>query len=154
MVCLSERQRITTTVDQVREASYSDKKNLLQSEEELNKFLDNILLFKKLLNDKTAKIESICEELESFTWFDHIDDECMRLLNDVIASARDWRSTLIKQYIQMETLRKRKIASEEISNFKSALDDLRETCEDLESVFFHLPKSESFQETTKQLSLV
>ena len=111
-------------------------------------------MFKKLLNDKTAKIESICEELESFTWFAQIDDECLRLLNDVIASARDWRSTLIKQYIQMETLRKRKIASEEISNFKSALDDLRETCEDLESVFFHLPKSESFQEITKQLSLV
>jgi len=154
MECLSERQRITSTVDQVRDASYNDKKNLLTSEEQINKFLDNIIFFKNELAKKTIEIEEFTEKLETFTWFDHVDDECLRLLNDLIAATRDWRSTLIKLYVQMQSIKKRKIAVVEISSFKCALDDLRETCQDLESVFFHLPKSEEFQETTKQLSLV
>lgn len=154
MECLSERERITTTVVEVREASYQDKKNLLGTEDQVNKFLDDILTLKSLLKEKTNKIETFSDKLESFTWFNDVDEECLMLLNDVIAATRDWRSTLIKQYVTMEPLRKRGIAKQEIIEFKLALDDLREICEDLESVFFHLPKCEDFVETTKQLALI
>jgi hypothetical protein len=76
------------------------------------------------------------------------------LLNDLISSAKDLRTTFIRQYVLLTTFRKKGIAKEEIKNFKSAVDDLKEICDDLESVFFFLPKMPDFNETTKQLSLV
>ena len=45
-------------------------------------------------------------------------------------------------------------AKEEIKDFKNSLDELKETYQDLESVFFYLPEFSGFTETTKQLSLV
>lgn len=130
-----------------------DNKNLISIDEEINDLLDDILDFKKLVVNKTDHVESICKRLESFTWFNQLDEECMRLVNHVIAAARDWRSTLIKQYVNMGSMKKRGIANDEIKNFKSALDDLRETCEDMESVFFNLPKNEVFQAVTSSLIL-
>lgn len=51
-------------------------------------------------------------------------------------------------------MRSKGIAKEEISNFKAAIDDLKDSYQDLESVFFFLPKMPEFKETTKQLSLI
>ena len=154
MECLSIRQNITSTVDQVRDASYKEKKSLFSTQEQIDTFLDKILEFKGLLTEKTEEVESFCEKLETFTWFEALDEECLKLLNDVIAATRDWRSSLVRQYISMDILKRKKIATAEIKNFKYAIDDLREVCDDLESVFFYLPKNDSFTETTKELSLL
>ncbi len=56
--------------------------------------------------------------------------------------------------ISVNVIRSKGIAKEEIKNFKSAIDDLKDVASDLESRFFFLPKIPDFQETTKELSLV
>ena len=76
------------------------------------------------------------------------------LINDLVSSAKDLHSTLIRQFVSMLFLRKRGIAKEEIKEFKNAVDDLKESYSDLESIFFFLPKMPDFVETTKELSLV
>lgn len=76
------------------------------------------------------------------------------LLNDLISSAKDLRTSLIRQYISMNFFRKKGIAKEEIKNFKNSIDELKESYEDLESVFFFLPEMPDFVETTSKLSLV
>ncbi|MCA1751477.1 MAG: hypothetical protein LC670_06730, partial [Flavobacteriales bacterium] len=63
-------------------------------------------------------------------------------------------SSLLRQYISLGLLRKRGIAKEEIKGFKNSIDELKESFEDLESVFFFLPEMPEFVETTKRLSLV
>jgi hypothetical protein len=123
-------------------------------EEQINAFLDAIIDLKSILTKKTQLIESINERIEKITWFTNLDEECLFLLNDLISSAKDLRTTFIRQYVLLTTFRKKGIAKEEIKNFKSAVDDLKEICDDLESVFFFLPKMPDFNETTKQLSLV
>ena len=75
-------------------------------------------------------------------------------LNDLIASIKDAHSILIKQYVSLNYIRSKGIAKEEISKFKSSIDDLKESYQDLESVFFFLPEIPDFKETTKQLSLI
>ena len=83
-----------------------------------------------------------------------MDEECLMLINDLISSAKDLRSSLIRQYVSLGFLKKKGIAKEEIKDFKNSLDELKETYQDLESVFFYLPEFSGFTETTKQLSLV
>ena len=76
------------------------------------------------------------------------------MLNDIISLAKDLRSSLIRRYVSMNVLRQKGIAKKEIKEFKIAIDDLKETYEDWESIFFFLPKMPDFIETTKKLSLV
>ncbi len=76
------------------------------------------------------------------------------LINDIISVGKDLDSSLIRQYVGFDFLRKKGIAKEEIKNFKKSIDGLKESYSDLESVFFFLPEISEFKETTKLLSLV
>jgi hypothetical protein len=116
--------------------------------------LDAILDFKNSLKEKTDKIYNVNERIKKITWFNDLDEESLMLLNDLISSAKDLRTSLIRQYISMNFFRKKGIAKEEIKDFKNSIDELKESYEDLESVFFFLPEMPDFVETTSKLSLV
>ena len=154
MKVISHKAEIENTFSSVRTISFNEKKSPLLDEEKVNAFLDAIIEFKKMLIEKTQTINAINERIEKLTWFNDLDDDCLMLVNDLISTTKDLRSTLVRQYISMNFLRKKGIAKEEIKDFKNAIDVLKEVYEDLESVFFFLPKIPAFVETTKQLSLV
>lgn len=151
---VSNKIEITKTFTEVRRFSFEEKKSPLLNEEEVNTLLDAILDFKKIISDKTNKLHDLNEGIEKLTWFNNLDKECLMLINDLISSAKDLRSTLVRQYVAMNFLRKKGVAKEEIKAFKYAIDELKESYEDLESVFFFLPKMPDFKETSKQLELV
>ena len=153
MECSTFKSEITNTFSSVRNFSFEEKKNFL-NEEKVNALLDAILEFKRVFNKKTETINSINIKIEKLTWYNDIDDENLLLLNDLIASIKDAHSTLIKQYVSLNYIRSKGIAKEEVGQFKSAINDLKESYQDLESVFFFLPEIPDFKETTKQLSLV
>ena len=153
MECLTFKSEIADTFSSVRNFSFEEKKSFL-SEERVNALLDAILEFRKVFNKKTETINSINIKIEKLTWYSDIDDETLLLLNDLIASIKDAHSTLIKQYVSLNYIRSKGIAKEEISKFKNSIDDLKESYQDLESVFFFLPEIPDFKETTKQLSLI
>ncbi len=153
MECLTFKSEISNTLSSVRNFSFEEKKAFL-NEEKINALLDAIIEIKNFFKDKTEKINSINEKIEKLTWFNDVNDECLILLNDLISSIKDAHSTLIKQYISLNNIRIKTIAREELSKFKSAIDDLKESYQDLESAFFFLPEIPDFKETTKQLSLI
>lgn len=153
MECLTFKSEIYNTFSSVRSFSFEEKKAFL-NEEKVNALLDAIIEIKNFFKDKTEKINSINEEIEKLSWFNDVNDECLILLNDLISSIKDAYSTLIKQYVSLNNNRIKRIAKEELSKFKSAIDDLKESYQDLESVFFFLPDMPDFKETTKQLSLI
>jgi len=148
------KSRITETVSEVRSFSFSEKRESVIDEERVNAFLDTILEFRSMIKEKAEKILSISERMEELTWFTDPDEESLMLLNDLISSVKDVHSSLIRQYVSFGSLRKKGIAKDEIKLFKRAIDDLKESYEDIESVFFFLPKMPDFVETTKKLSLV
>jgi hypothetical protein len=154
MECLSHKAKIQDTFTNVRDFSFSEKRNPMSDDEMNNRFLDAILDLQKLLTDKTEKIYEVNESIEKLTWFTDLDEECLMLTNDLISAAKDLRTSLIRQYISLVFLRNKGIAKQEIKDFKNSIDELRESYEDLESVFFFLPEFPDFVETTKQLSLV
>lgn len=150
----SNKTEIVNTFSNVRNFSFQEKKAPLLDEKKVNSFLDAVLDFKSSLKEKTDKIYEINESVEKITWFNDLDEECLMLLNDLISSAKDLRTSLIRQYISMSTFRKKGIAKAEIKDFKNSIDELKESYEDLESVFFFLPEIPDFKETTTKLSLV
>lgn len=154
METLSIKSEIQKTFTEVRNASYKEKRAALMEEDGINKLLDSILEFKNTLKQKTNSIQDIIERLEKLTWFNDLDEECYMKLNDLISLAKDLRGTLIRQYVNMNIIRVKGVAKEEIKEFKNTIDDLKEAYEDLESVFFFLPNMPDFKETTKRLSLV
>lgn len=154
MDCLSHKAKIQNTFSSVRDFSYSEKRNPISEDELNNQLLDAILDLKKSIENKTKKIYEVNQNIEKISWLNDLDEECLMLINDLIAAAKDLRTSLIRQYISLDLLRKKGVAKEEIKNFKNSIDELKETYEDLESVFFYLPELPDFVETTKQLSLV
>jgi polyribonucleotide nucleotidyltransferase len=154
MDCISPKTELIDTFSNVRSFSFEQKKSPLLGEESINAVLDAILDFKSELMEKSKRIQLLNERLESITWLNNLDEECLMLLNDLISSAKDLRTTLLRQYIAMNFFRSKGIAKEEIKDFKIAIDLLKEAYEDLESVFFFLPETPEFKETTKKLSLI
>lgn len=154
MECLSYKSEIADTFSNIRSFSFQEKKTPLMNEDRLNSFLDAILDFKNELKEKTNKIYDINEKIDKVTWFNNLDEESLMLLNDLISAAKDLRTSLIRQYVSMNIFRSKVIAKEEIKDFKNSIDELKESYEDLESVFFFLPEMPDFVETTTKLSLV
>jgi len=154
MGCLIAKNKIKGTFESVRNLSYHEKTSSFSDEERINQFLDVMIDFKKELSVKTAVIIDISERVDKLTWIDELDDECKMLLNDLISSLKDLHSSMIRQYVAMDIFRKKGIAKSEIKNFKNAIDDIKESTIDLESIFFFLPDFPEFKEVTKQLSLI
>lgn len=154
MQAIEYKSELSKTFSVVRSFSFKEKKSSLMDEETVNSFLDAILSFKSKLLDKSGTILSIIEKMNKLTWFTNPDEESLMLLNDLISAAKDVHSSLIRQYVSLNLLQKKGIAVNEIKVFKSSIDNLKESYEDLESVFFFLPEMPEFVDTTKQLSLV
>lgn len=154
MECLSYKSEIIETFSDVRSFSFQEKKAPLLDEEMVNSLLDKILEIKSGLKEKTNRIDDVNKRIEKLTWFNNLDEESLMLLNDLISSTKDLRTSLVRQYVSMNFYRKKGIAKEEIKDFKNSIDELKESYEDLESVFFFLPEMPEFLETTAKLSLV
>lgn len=147
--------KIKEVLKEIRNSSYEEKKSSYMDENKVNEFLDSMLDFKEHLKVKTERIYDISNKMESLTWLGDLNEECLMLLNDLISSAKDLQSSLIRQYVAMNNILPQKgIAKQEIKEFKNSIDELKESYEDLESVFFFLPQMPEFVETTKQLSLI
>jgi predicted nuclease with TOPRIM domain len=145
---------IKETFKKVRNLSFEEKKEALYDEKKINQLLDAIIEFKKTLSVKTSKIENLTENIEQITWFNDLDNESLMLINDLVSSIRDLHSSLARQYVSFNNIRLKGIAKEEIKNFKSAIDDLKDVANDLDSRFFFLPNNDVFQQTSKELSLL
>jgi hypothetical protein len=154
MECLTSKETIDSTFEMVSDASFSEKQSKIPTEEEVNNFLDKVLGLQNLLNKKSEKIGEVNEKLETITWLNNIDENSLRQINILIGVAKDLHSVLVRQFINLNILRKKGIAKDAIKKFKSTIDNLKDIIADLESAFFSLPQIPGFVETTKELSLL
>lgn len=153
-LCGTNIEKINSAFNVVSDASFQEKREHLSKQQVIDSFLDRVLDLKEKLITKSKKIEEIVVILESITWFDNIDEEGLKLINEIISLSKDLHSTLIRFYVDLNYFVKKNIAKQEIKNLKVAINDLKEITQDLESVFFYLPQMPQFVESTKQLSLL
>jgi hypothetical protein len=153
-LCETNIEKINNAFNVISDASFQEKREHLSKQQVIDSFLDRILDLKEKLTTKSKKIEKIVVMLEGITWYNNVDEEGLKLINEIISLSKDLHSTLIRFYVDLNYFIKKNIAKEEIKNLKIAIDDLKEITQDLESVFFYLPQMPQFVESTKQLSLL
>lgn len=153
-LCETNIEKINNAFNVVSDASFQEKREHLSKQQVIDSFLDRILDLKEKLTTKSKKIEKIVVMLEGITWYNNVDEEGLKLINEIISLSKDLHSTLIRFYVDLNYFIKKNVAKEEIKNLKIAIDDLKEITQDLESVFFYLPQMPQFVESTKQLSLL
>lgn len=151
---IANKNEINSTVESVRNFSFEEKKNNTLDEKSINSFLDKINDFKIIINKKNNRLENLIQIIEHLTWLEISNDESLLLINDLISSLRDLKTSLNRQYISMATLRSKGICKTEIKIFKMYIDDLEEIANDLESIYFFLPNNTDFQDVTNKLSLI
>jgi len=152
MECLTSKQTINDTVEVVNNISFSEKKDSHLSDDEINKFLDDISVLRTLLEQKISAIDNINQLLQKISWLRDLNDECLKLLNILILVGKDFHSTLTKGFTPLDKLSESGIAVSEICNFKESVDDLLDVLDDLEMSFFVFPKNEDFIEINNKLS--
>jgi len=141
-----QKERLSTILTEVKD----ENTKVISEESSINSFLDSINSLKISLKDKTDKMQGLTQRFEEITWFE-ADDEDLVSINAIIIRSRELHKGLIKQYIDIHFFKMKGIAKEEISEFKSALDDFREAYQDIASVFFILPNNPELQEITDSL---
>ncbi|RFS16083.1 hypothetical protein [Emticicia sp. C21] len=123
-------------------------------EEIVNHFLDKILELKSHLKEKTEELDLLNQRAEKLTWLNNVDDECLEKLAEIIQIIKDIHSIVIRHYADLNPLRLRGIAVQELKMFKQAIDDMKENYQDLNSIFFVLPQMTEFTDTTKKLEML
>ena len=120
------KEKITSIYNEVSEASFYERKNVLSEEQIINTFLDAILVFQKDINEKNEKL--------------------------TISMVNDFHSMLIRQYVLFNNIfTPKKIAVEEIKAFKRHIADIKESCEDIEMIFFNLRQDDELKQMTNEL---
>lgn len=157
MECISSHQRdnLFSAVSFVKDASFQEKKAGAQDRTQIDEFLDHILEIQNMIKRKTSEVEEFIETLEKITWYnDNIDEDLLKGINELIAVANDWRISLKRNYSSLGFINGRNIATNEVNQLISALDDLKDATNDLESVFFKLPNTPGFKEISTELDLL
>jgi malate synthase len=147
------KDKITSLFSEASEVSFNERKNAINEEVLINKFLDTILDLKKDLTERNDKLSSLLNGTQELTWFtDELNESDLRLLNDLLSVMGDLHYRLIRQYATInKILSPKKIASEELKSFKIILDDLKESCTDLEMIFLNFRQDEEFKNLTDEL---
>ena len=154
MACLTSKETINNTVYAVNDVSFNEKKDSHLSDEEINRFLDDISEVKKILDKKKSSIDNINQLLQKISWLGDLNEECLKLLNILILVGKDFHTTLTKGFPALDKLSDNKIAETEVLDFKECVEDLADILNDLEMSFFTFPKDEKFLEATKLLALL
>lgn len=152
MESIADKSLVRDTYNNIRDFSYTEKKYPRFTEAKINFFLDAILDFKKELKEKTEEIFELTNLIEKLTWFDDIEEECLKMINEIISLSKELRHSMVRQYATMSAIRRVNIAGAEIKDFKSSIDSLKEAYETLDLVFFELPNDTEFSELNKELS--
>ncbi|SEA87644.1 hypothetical protein SAMN05443667_110149 [Flavobacterium gillisiae] len=151
MECVTAKSKIQETFKEVTELANQKNVKALR-EEAVNNFLDRILVFRDALDEKTKTITDINSKFEILSWVEGIDEECLELIKGLLQKSNAVHKKLIRSYVEMIWVITKGIAIDTMRKYKIALDDLKEHNQDLEDLYFNLPEDAEFADRIKMLS--
>jgi len=124
--------------------------NKLSEIENIDKFLDNINLYRKEINRRIDIVEKIDKLLLNLTWFDAntlFEEKIIKLLID---DTKIFFKMLLDTYlIDKKYFSNHKLFTKELKELEFAIDDLKETITDVEYVFFDFRKDKKINKLFK-----
>lgn len=151
METLTVKSKIKDTINEVLDLSQKQMSEKKIREQAINKFLDHILEFQDMINEKTNSILDVNSKFSEFSRFNEaVDEECLQLIRQVLDLSIKWHQKLIRFYVDLNWIRKHNIANTAIANFKAAIDDLKEYNQDLEDLYFNIEKDDNLKSTVQE----
>lgn len=151
METITVKSKIKDTINEVLDLSQKQKSEKKIREQAINEFLDHILDFQDTLNEKTKSVLHLNSKFSEFSRFnDSVDEECLQLIRQVLDLSKNWHQKLIRFYVDLNWIRKHNIANTAISEFKTAIDDLKEYNQDLEDLYFNIEKDDTLNSTVQE----
>ena len=124
--------------------------NKLSEIDNIDKFLDNINLYRKEINRRIDIVEKIDKLLLNLTWFDAntlFEEKIIKLLID---DTKIFFKMLLDTYlIDKKYFSNHKLFTKELKELEFAIDDLKETITDVEYVFFDFRKDKKINKLFK-----
>lgn len=125
----------------------------IKAEDKTNAFLDSINLTQDFLSKTTPSIIILTEKLEEFSWFENVTEQNKFLIKIALLASEELTKSLSKSYIVLKKLYKPKdVLKEELKQYKEAIENLQETTNDIEMVFFELPNDTEFKAINEKLA--
>ena len=148
MECANAKVQIFETFKEVRDFSYKRKNET----ENINNFLDRVLELQNKIKEDSDFIFGLVEKFEELSWAEasNLDEETLKVLNDIISVSRDIHRTLIMHFVFLNNNLK-KVASSQINTLKNSLDDFKESTNDLEFIVFHMPFDDRLIEINRKI---
>lgn len=138
-------------INQIISSSKSGSGKLTE-QEKINRFLDNMNSLKTKLAERTAIIQKLDELFCKLTWYDLQSQEEEVLMKSVISTSYTFHSRSMKNFIALKkAFWKDNICRDEISSYKSTLDDFEESICEVEEIFFKLRKDTEFTNLIKSV---
>lgn len=151
METLTVKSKIKDTINEVLDLSQKQMSEKKIREQAINKFLDHVLEFQDMINNKTNSILDVNSKFSEFSRFNEaVDEECLQLIRQVLDLSIKWHQKLIRFYVDLNWIRKHNIANTAIENFKTAIDDLKEYNQDLEDLYFNIEKDDNLKSTVQE----
>lgn len=125
----------------------------IKAEDKTNAFLDSINLTQDFLSKTTPSIIILTEKLEEFSWFEDVTEQNKFLIKIALLASEELTKGLSKSYVVLKKLYQPKnVLKEELKQYKEAIENLQETTNDIEMVFFELPNDTEFKAINEKLA--
>lgn len=125
----------------------------IKAEDKTNAFLDSINLTQDFLSKTTPSIIILTEKLEEFSWFENVTEQNKFLIKIALLASEELTKGLSKSYVVLKKLYQPKnVLKEELKQYKEAIENLQETTNDIEMVFFELPNDTEFKAINEKLA--
>ena len=106
---------------------------------------------KETLRNKEERAEKMISLLEQMTWVSKPDAESLAIVKEVVNDAKNYIQHEIEFTSFVKPLISKGLIKKEYDLYISLIDDLRETVQDVESVFFILSKDQEFNNSLIEL---
>lgn len=147
--------KITYEINDIKADLFTKRDVAVESvkteEEVINGFLDQIIELNARIKQIYLPIEAIIPKLEKLSWFSDVEEVNEDII-EIISLTKEYKSLLTKLYVVYNNSSVKRALKTELKNFKSGIDDLKETCEDLEFVFVDSKNDEEMIRLNKQIS--
>jgi len=119
----------------------------------IDDILDSILHLHKVIDAKADAVRTIVSELENITWEygSEIPEADLRGISELLGITRDFAMQCREEYGAMTGVDTKGIAKKRLDEYGWAIDDLFETIDDLEGVFFRMRNDGEFEALTERI---
>lgn len=151
METLTAKQAIECVVETVSKVSVAQEAVKKPTQDSINKLLDVISAFNKHIEEKTALVIQLNEQLQKVSYLQVNSKEDFDLIETMVHKLKDAYGKTIRMYVRDSWTIKEGFSANVMYALKHALDDWKEHNEDLEHKYFKLANDEEMATLSTEL---